>query len=52
MTEASSFTTINFKNRIGSIGQTLPWFKIKLINVKKGVGEIAIKPKEKNLITN
>lgn len=51
MTEASSFTTINFKNRIGSIGQTLPWFKIKLINVKKGVGEIAIKPKEKNLIT-
>ena len=51
MTEASSFTTINFKNYIGSIGQVLPWFKVKLINSKNGVGEIVIKSKDKNLIT-
>ena len=40
MTEASSFSTINFKNRIGSIGQTVPWFKINLSNIEKGIGEI------------
>ena len=52
MTEASSFSTINFKNRIGSIGQTVPWFKINLSNIKKGVGEIVIKEKKEfGLIT-
>jgi len=51
MTEASSFTTINFKNHIGSIGQVLPWFKVKIINSKNGIGEIAITSKDKNLIT-
>jgi len=52
MTEASSFSTIDFKNRIGSIGQTVPWFKINLSNIKKGVGEIVIKEKKEfGLIT-
>ena len=51
MTEASSFTTINFKNIKNSIGQTLPWLKLKLINKHKNIGEIAIKELSKDVIT-
>ena len=51
MTEASSFTTINFKNIKNSIGQSLPWFKLKLINEHKNTGEIAIKELSKDIIT-
>ena len=51
MTEASSFTSINFKAKIGSIGKILPWFKVVLLNKKKGIGEIALQAKDRNLIT-
>ena len=51
MTEASSFTTINFKRINNSIGRVLPWFKIKLINKSKNVGEIFIKEISKNVIS-
>ena len=51
MTEASSFTTINFKRISNSIGRVLPWFKIKLINKSKNVGEIFIKEIIKNVIS-
>ena len=51
MTEASSFTTINFKNKLGSIGRVLPWFKLKIINKVNGIGEIVINQKQKGLIT-
>jgi len=51
MTEASSFTTINFNEKIGSIGKVLPWFKLKIINKIRGIGEIVIEEKQKGLIT-
>lgn len=51
MTEASSFTTINFNKKIGSIGKVLPWFNVKLKDKKKGIGEIIIRAKEKGLLT-
>ena len=51
MTEASSFTTINFKNKLGSIGKVLPWFNLKIINKVNGIGEIVINQKQKGLIT-
>ncbi len=51
MTEASSFTTINFNRINNSIGKVLPWFKIKLINISKNVGEIFIKEISKNVIS-
>ncbi len=51
MTEASSFTTINFKNIKNSIGQPLPWLKLKLINKNKDTGELVIKELSKNVIT-
>ena len=51
MTEASSFTTINFNKKIGSIGKVLPWFYVKLKDKKKGIGEIIIKAKENGLLT-
>ena len=53
MTEASSFTSINFNNKKDSIGKPLPWFKvnIKKIKNKKNIGEIIIKEKEFGLIT-
>ena len=51
MTEASSFSTINFKNKIGSIGQVLPWFKVKIVSKKNKVGEIVFQEKESGLIT-
>ena len=53
MTEASSFSTINFNNKKKSIGKALPWFNIKIkkkYNEKK-IGEIVIKEKERGLIT-
>ena len=51
MTEASSFTTINFKNKLGSIGRVLPWFKLKIVNKINGIGEIVINQKQKGLFT-
>ena len=51
MTEASSFTTINFKRKLGSIGKALPWFKLKIVKKVNGIGEIVIKGKQKGLIT-
>ena len=51
MTEASSFTTINFKRKLGSIGKALPWFKLKIVKKVNGIGEIVIKEKQKGLIT-
>ena len=35
----------NFKNKIGSIGQVLPWFNIKIVNKKNKVGEIVFQEK-------
>ena len=54
MTEASSFTTINFNNKKKSIGKVLPWFNIKIKNTsnKNKIGEIVINEKEKGLITS
>ena len=49
MTEASSFTTINFKRKLGSIGKPLPWFKLKIVKKVNGIGEIVIKEKQKGL---
>jgi len=51
MTEASSFTTINFKKKLGSIGRPLPWFKLKIVNKVNEIGEIVISQKQKGLIT-
>ena len=51
MTESSSFTTINFKEKVGSIGNVLPWFKLKIVNKVSGIGEIVIEEKQKGLIT-
>jgi len=53
MTEASSFTTINFNLKKNSIGKSLPWFnvKIKKINNKSKVGQIIIKEKISGLLT-
>ena len=51
MTEASSSTTINFKNKLGSIGRVLPWFKLKIVNKINGIGEIVINQKQKGLFT-
>jgi len=51
MTEASSFTTINFKRKLGSIGKPLPWFKLKIVKKVNGIGEIVINEKQKGLIT-
>ena len=51
MTEASSFTSINIQQKIGSIGRVLPWFKVILFKKKSGVGEILIKTKYQDLIT-
>ena len=51
MTEASSFTTINFKRKLGSIGRPLPWFKLKLVKKVNGIGEIVINEKQKGLVT-
>ena len=49
MTESSSFTTINFKEKVGSIGNVLPWFKLKIVNKVSGIGEIVIEEKQKGL---
>ncbi len=57
MTEASSFTSINYKNTPCVIGKVLPWLKLSLFNQKKKlnkknlVGEIGLKEKVKGSIT-
>lgn len=53
MTEASSFSSINFNNKKDSIGKPLPWFKIKISKIKnkKNIGEIIINENEYGLIT-
>ena len=53
MTEASSFTTINFNQKKNSIGKALPWFDVKIKKKfnKDKVGEIIIKEKIKGLLT-
>ena len=53
MTEASSFTTINFNQKKNSIGKALPWFDVKIKKKfnKDRVGEIIIKEKIKGLFT-
>ena len=53
MTEASSFTTINFNQKKNSIGKVLPWFNVKIKKKfnKDKVGEIIIKEKIKGLLT-
>ena len=53
MTEASSFTTINFNQKKNSIGKALPWFDVKIKKKfnKDRVGEIIIKEKIKGLLT-
>ena len=53
MTEASSFTTINFNQKKNSIGKVLPWFNVKIKKKfnKDRVGEIIIKEKIKGLLT-
>jgi crotonobetaine/carnitine-CoA ligase len=47
MTEASSLTTFNDRGVVGSVGRTVPWFTVKLIDehgaiVGQGKGEIVV----------
>ena len=53
MTEASSFTTINFNSKKDSIGKAISWFKVKIFkkNLSNNVGEIVINEKIKGLLT-
>ena len=53
MTEASSFTTINFNKKKNSIGQALPWFDVSIKKnfYKDKVGEILINEKINGLLT-
>ena len=53
MTEASSFTTINFNQKKNSIGKALPWFNVKIKKKFKNdkVGEIIINEKINGLLT-
>ena len=50
MTEASSFTTINFDLINNSIGKSLPWFDVKIKN-NNNIGEIIVNEKAKGLLT-
>jgi len=53
MTEASSFTSINFNSKKNSIGQVLPWFKVVIKKKSKlnNNGEIVIKENIHGLLT-
>ena len=53
MTEASSFTSINFNSKKNSIGQVLPWFKVAIKKKSKlnNNGEIVIKENIHGLLT-
>jgi crotonobetaine/carnitine-CoA ligase len=53
MTEASSFTTINFNSKKKSIGKAVSWFNVKIFKKKSSdsFGEIIIKEKIKGLLT-
>jgi len=53
MTEASSFTTINFNQKKKSIGKALPWFDLKIKKKFKNdkVGEIIVNEKIDGLLT-
>jgi crotonobetaine/carnitine-CoA ligase len=53
MTEASSFTTINFDSKKDSIGKAVPWFNVKIYkkNSSNNIGEIVINEKIKGLLT-
>jgi crotonobetaine/carnitine-CoA ligase len=53
MTEASSFTTINFNQKKNSIGKALPWFDVKIKKKFNNdrVGEILINEKINGLLT-
>ena len=57
MTEASSFTMVDDRGTIGSIGQVLPWMDVELVEedgqlVGEGaVGEIAVRPRHSGLLT-
>lgn len=57
MTETSSFTTVDDKETMGSIGQVLPWMEVALVEengrpVAEGaVGEIAVRPRCYGLLT-
>ena len=54
MTEASSFTTINFDFKNNSIGKALPWFDVKIKknnNSMDNIGEIIVNEKIKGLLT-
>ena len=53
MTEASSFTTINFNQKKKSIGKALPWFDVKIKKKFKSdkVGEIIVNEKIDGLLT-
>lgn len=47
MTEASSLTTFNDRGIVGSVGHTVPWFSVKLVDehgviVTEGKGEIVV----------
>ena len=53
MTEASSFTTINFDSKKESIGKAVSWFNVKIFkkNSSDDIGEIVINEKIKGLLT-
>jgi crotonobetaine/carnitine-CoA ligase len=57
MTEASSFTTVDDLQTIGSVGQALPWMEVELVEtagqpVAEGaVGEFAVRPRHDGLLT-
>ena len=53
MTEASSFTTINFDSKKDSIGKAVSWFNVKIYkkNSSNNIGEIVINEKIKGLLT-
>lgn len=57
MTEASSFTTINMKGIVGSVGTAVPWFDVELLDengepVEDGTaGEITVTSEQTGLFT-
>lgn len=57
MTEASSFTTVDDKGTMASIGQELPWMEVELVDdggqpvADGGTGEITVRPRHPGLLT-
>ena len=58
MTEAASFTTINLKGRLGSIGRPVPHFEVKIVTedgraaATHDMGQILVREREPGLFMN